>query len=300
MNLQAQSPLILDLDSSVLPLLHARSIALPQWHDALRFACHHATLARFARDVLAPLPEVAGTVMLGSGDFHHLSLALLRQLPARRPFQLVVLDNHPDNMRFPFGMHCGSWVNAAAALPQVTHVHVLGITSPDIALRHAWENHWRPLWQGRLTYWCMHVDVRWAHRLGMAAAFRCFDDPAALLAAFAAEQAKAPQPTYLSIDKDVLAEEVARSNWDQGCFQLADALAVIEALRAGGLVGSDITGEVSLPRYRSRFKRWLSSLDGQPRIDPDELPALQRRHQQVNVQLLAALAGQRLPSLSPS
>jgi hypothetical protein len=201
-----------------------------------------------------------------------------------------VLDNHPDNMRFPFGMHCGSWVNAASKLPQISHVHVLGITSSDIGLGHAWENHWRPLMGGRLTYWCMDVDVGWGHRLGMGHAFRRFEHPEALVAAFAAEQAKSPQPTYLSIDKDVFAEDVARSNWDQGRFQLEHALVVIEALRAGGLVGSDITGEVSLAHYRSRFKRWLSSLDGQPDIRADDLPAWQARHQQVNRELLAAMA----------
>ncbi len=288
--MSTRAPLILDLDGGVLPLPQAHTLPLRHWHDRLRFACTHATLARFGEDVLSTLPAHTGTVLLGSGDFHHLSLALLRRLRARPPFQLVVLDNHPDNMRFPFGMHCGSWVNAAAALPQVSHVHVLGITSPDIALRHAWENHWTQLWRGRLTYWCMDVDVGWAHALGMGGAFRRFAHPQALLAAFAAEQATAPQPTYLSIDKDVFAEDVARSNWDQGCFQLGDALTVIETLRAGGLVGSDITGEVSLARYRSRFKRWLSALDGQPRIDPDELPGWQRRHQQLNAELLAALA----------
>ena len=294
-DMRTPAPMILDLDGSVLALPNAQTIALSHWHDALRFACRRATLARFAAEALASLPARHGTVLLGSGDFHHLSLPLLQRLPVHAPFQLVVLDNHPDNMRFPFGLHCGSWVHAAAALPQVSHVHVLGITSTDIGLRHAWENHWRPLWQGRLTYWCMDVEVGWGHRLGMAAAFRRFDTPDALLSAFAAEQRRVPQPTYLSIDKDVFAEDVARSNWDQGCFQLTHALAVIEALQAGGLVGSDITGEVSLAQYRSRFKRWLSALDGQPRIDPEALPALQRRHRQVNGELLAALAGVRTP-----
>jgi len=288
--MQLRPPLILDLDGGVLPLPQARTLALQHWHDPLRFACRNATLSRFATEVLRPLPAQLGTVMLGSGDFHHLSLPLLQHLHTRAPFQLVVLDNHPDNMRFPFGMHCGSWVNAAAALPQVSHVHVLGITSADIGLGHAWENHWRPLLGRRLTYWCMDVDVGWASRVGMAAAFRRFDHPEALVAAFAAEQAQAPQPTYLSIDKDVFAEDVARSNWDQGRFQLEHALMVIEALRTGGLVGSDITGEVSLASYKSRFKRWLSSLDGQPNISADDLPAWQQQHQQVNRELLAAMA----------
>lgn len=166
-----RSPLILDLDGGVLPLPQAQTLALPQWHDPLRFACSDATLDRFAAEVLAPLPAQLGTVMLGSGDFHHLSLPLLRRMRGQAPFQLVVLDNHPDNMRFPLGMHCGSWVNAASKLPQISHIHVLGITSSDIGLGHAWENHWRPLMGGRLTYWCMDVDVGWGHRVGIGHAF---------------------------------------------------------------------------------------------------------------------------------
>ncbi len=31
-------------------------------------------------------------------------------------------------------------VNAASKLPQISHIHVLGITSSDIGLGHAWEN----------------------------------------------------------------------------------------------------------------------------------------------------------------
>jgi hypothetical protein len=39
-----RSPLILDLDGGVLPLPRAQTLALPQWHDPLRFACSNATL----------------------------------------------------------------------------------------------------------------------------------------------------------------------------------------------------------------------------------------------------------------
>ena len=53
-----RSPLILDLDGGVLPLPQAQTLALPQWHDPLRFACSNATLHRFAAEVLAPLPAL--------------------------------------------------------------------------------------------------------------------------------------------------------------------------------------------------------------------------------------------------
>lgn len=292
-----RSPVVLDVDGSVLPLGGERVVALQDWQEELRFACSRASLRRFSALLDERLPARHGTVLFGSGDFHHLSYPLLRRLDAGARYQLVVLDNHPDNMRYPFGIHCGSWVGWAAALPQISHVHVLGITSHDIGSAHAWENRWRPLLSGRLTYWSMGVPVRWARYMGLGRGFRSFDSPSALVEAFVAEQQRQPQPTYLSIDKDVFAEEVARTNWDQGRFRLGHALAVIHALHEGGLVGSDITGEVSQYRYRSRVKRLLSALDGQPEIPGHTLHAWQAQQREVNQRLLSALA--EVPGAGP-
>src|SRR3989442_1305174 len=77
-------------------------------------------------------------------------------------------------MRFPWGVHCGSWVRRVALHPAVSHVHVAGITSGDIGRAHAWENYLTPLRAGRLSYWSAGVDTGWARRLGVDAAFRGF------------------------------------------------------------------------------------------------------------------------------
>jgi len=208
---------------------------------------------------------------------------------ARSPFQVVVLDNHPDNMRFPLGVHCGSWVRRVAGLRNVSHVHVLGVTSGDVAAGHAWEITLQPLWRRRVTFWCIGVDVGWAGRVGLGHAFRAFDDAAELVRAFADQQCVAALPTYLSIDKDVFAEDVARTNWDQGRLALADAEALIAAL-PGELVGSDITGEVSDYRYASFFKRRLAALDDQPPVDARALPEWQSQQHALNLALLRAIA----------
>jgi arginase family enzyme len=255
----------------------------------MRFCCSLAMLRRFAQVLDDTLPLQCGTVFLGSGDFHHLSLPLIARLTPLRPFQVVVLDNHPDNMRFPFGVHCGSWVRHVAALPQVDHVHVVGICSHDIGLRHAWENQLAPLRDGRVTYWGIGVDVRWAHWLGLASAFRVFPDAEALVDAFAGHQRRQARPAYLSIDKDVFSTEVAQTNWDQGVLQPVHARALIAGLRAG-LVGSDITGEVSSYRYRRRWKRMLASLDAQPAVDERALATWQTRQFELDLTLLDAIA----------
>ena len=284
----AHAPVILDVDHSVGKLPGARRIPLGRWQEAIRFGCRVRTLRAFEAELARAMPERHGTVFMGSGDFHHLSWPLIARMQASEPFQVVVFDNHPDNMRYPFGVHCGSWVRRVAALPRVRHVHVLGITSADIGWGHAWENYLTPLLRRKLTYWSMDVDVRWAHRLGLGRAFRNLPDPDALVAAFARELATASYPTYLSIDKDVFDPATARTNWDQGRLQLAHALALIAALPAP-LVGSDVNGEISRYVYQSAFKRRLSALDQQPEVDPAQLAQWQAQQHALNLQLLAAI-----------
>ncbi|NID17175.1 arginase family protein [Luteibacter yeojuensis] len=283
------APVVLDIDRSVGRLAGAHVLPLGEWQEALRFGCAVRTLRRFGRLLDGLLPDERATVMLGSGDFHHLSWPLIARVSERKLFQVVVLDNHPDNMRFPFGVHCGSWVRRVAALPQVSHVHVVGIGSSDIDREHAWENYATPLKLGRLTYWSIGVDVSWARRTGLRDAFRDFDTADELVQAFCAWQEHRLEATYLSIDKDVFAPEVVTTNWDQGWLRIGHALAIIGSLR-GGLVGSDITGEVSSYRYRRWWKRWLSSIDAQPAIDPSDLPSCQARQHALNAILLEAIA----------
>jgi hypothetical protein len=281
-------PVVLDIDHSVGALPDRLVLPLEHWQESIRFGCSLATMRRFRSMLDELLPARYGTVFTGSGDFHHLSWPLIARLITPAPFQVVVLDNHPDNMRFPFGVHCGSWVRRVAMLPMVSHVHVLGITSSDIGAGHAWENYLTPLLRKKLTYWSMGVDTGWARRFGLAHAFRGFDSPAAMVDAFVELQRTQRMPAYLSIDKDAFAPEVAHTNWDQGRLLATHALALIDSLR-NGLVGSDINGEVSHYRYRSWWKRKLSAMDEQPEIDPAKLADWQAQQHALNLQLLAAI-----------
>lgn len=286
------APLVLDFDASVGALAGATRLDLRGWQERIRFGSTRRTFARFVAALLPQLPPQHGTVLLGSGDYHHLSWPLIERASAAGPCEVVVFDNHPDNMRFPWGIHCGSWVRRVAALRGVTRVHVLGISSHDVGLGHAWENHLAPLWRGRLEYWTVGVAVGWARRLGLRHAVHAFDSPAALLERFAERQQGATTPLYLSIDKDVLDPAVARTNWDQGRFSEADLMRGIDLL-AGRVIGSDITGEVSTYRYASWWKRQLSALDAQPAIDPAQLAQWQAQQHALNLRLLARIDAAR-------
>lgn len=281
------TPLILDLDGSVRDIGVANRLPLDNWQERLRFSCSNSDLRRFDEYLSPALAVPHGTVLMGSGDFHHLSLPLVEHEARQRRLRVVVLDNHPDNMRFPFGVHCGSWVGRAARLPGVVDVHVVGISSMDAGGGHAWENQLGVLRSGRVHYWCVGVDTSWAAKRGITS-LHGFDSPQQLVADFIPAMASDPAAVYFSIDKDVFAPEVVRTNWDQGRFRLDDALAIISALKPR-IVASDITGEVSIHRYRSLFKRLLSRLDQQPDPSPSEIDAWQREQAEVNRALIAAL-----------
>ncbi|MCS4292436.1 hypothetical protein M2375_000631 [Comamonas sp. BIGb0152] len=295
-------PLVLDVDGSVGPLAGELRLPLGDWQDAIRFGASLGVYQRFSRHVQAQLPAQHGTAWMGSGDFHHLSWLLITHCIARqgftaaRPLRVVVLDNHPDNMRFPWGVHCGSWVRRIAMHPAVSHVHVAGITSQDIGAGHAWENYLGPLRAGKLSYWSCGVDTGWARRLGMAAAFRAFDSMDGLVDALTAVLATARESSYLSIDKDVFAPDVVTTNWDQGQMREAQALRIMAAL-GGQLVGSDVTGDISSWRYATWWKRWLSAGDGQDTaINAQTLAQAQAGQHAFNQRLMAALSASTRPA----
>jgi len=284
-----KAPLVLDFDRSVGAIPDAHVVDLAGWQEAIRFGCSLRRFRAVVAEIERRMPVDYGTVFLGSGDYHHLTWPLVERIGTQAPFDVVVFDNHPDNMRFPFGVHCGSWVRKVALLPQVAHVHVLGISSGDVSAAHAWENYLTPLRRGKLSYWTVGVDTRWAARLGLGGAFRPFDAPAALIERFVESRGASTLPVYLSIDKDVLSPDVARTNWDQGRLTDLDLLRVIDALR-GRIIGSDITGDISAYRYRSWWKRKLSALDEQPEIDAAQLAAWQAQQHVLNLRLLARIA----------
>jgi len=279
-------PIVLDIDGSLRGLEDTHTIELSDWQEAIRFGCSWSTWRCFRRFLNERLPASYGPICMGSGDFHHISHLLLDRICRNEPYDVVVLDNHPDNMRFPFGIHCGSWVAHAARLPHIRCVHILGITSADVSWQHAWENRLWPIAKGKIRYWTTGVNVQWVTPFGLAKRIASYTNVQLLIDQFIAERDKhIPGAVYLSIDKDVLSTNVVRTNWDQGCFDLEHVRELIKALK-GRLIGSDITGEVSVHHFHTSWKRWLSAMDRQPTIPAEALAMWQIQQMAVNRQLL--------------
>ena len=213
---------VLDFDGSVGELPGAVRVPLEDRQETVRFACRRKRLKELERELAPMLDAGPSPVFLGSGDFHHVSFLLIERLRSLgKRIQVVVLDNHPDNMRYPFGIHCGSWVWHASRLPFVARVLVVGVASPDVEGRRILENHLAPLRSGKIVYHCIRRDLR-SLRLAGVRGCRSYPSAAELLDALPASLGGAQDPVYLSIDKDVLAEDVVRTNWDQGVFRMEE------------------------------------------------------------------------------
>ena len=282
-------PLVLDFDASVQALPGEQRLALADWQESIRFGCRLKSLRTLDATLAPHINAMNGPVFMGSGDYHHVSFLLIERLQhLSEPVRVVVFDNHPDNMRYPFGIHCGSWVWHVSRLPHVASIEVLGITSTDVESGHAWENHLRPLRQNKVRYGCVGRDVGLLQKLGGHGA-QSYATTTELLEAFAATLQISSAPIYLSIDKDVLSPLDVHTNWDQGSMRWSELGAMVDMMR-DRLVGCDVTGDVSVYRYRSYFKRLLSGLDQQPEIPPQQLLDWQSEQHQLNLDLLRRLA----------
>lgn len=297
-------PIVLDFDNSVQTLNDEIRFDLKSWQEQIRFGCSKQAFKAFTRDILLPKLDRCENhskeiIFLGSGDFHHLSLPLIErqsQIQSQQTqndlasLQLIILDNHPDNMRYLFGIHCGSWVSFAAKLPYISHIHVVGITSSDIAFSHLYENRLAPLYSGKITYWCKGIETKWVDRIGLKKAYRTFGSLEDLIATFIEEQKDQHDPIYLSIDKDVLSENVIQTNWDQGDLSKTDFFDLLTALKPR-ILSADVTGDISVYQYANRFKRWLSQLDAQPQFEDAALiKAWQNEQHQLNQEIIALLS----------
>src|SRR4051794_1747589 len=90
----------------------AQCIDLRSDELALRLWATRARMRQFG-ERLAALKPPSGSgplvTFFGSGDYHHLTTALLGQHCAE-PVTVIHFDNHPDWVQVPPTHNCGGWV----------------------------------------------------------------------------------------------------------------------------------------------------------------------------------------------
>ncbi len=238
------------------------------WGPKIRLGCSFAQFRRFEEELNAVLGNDSspGVTMLGSGDFHHVSLALVRRL--REPFVLLMLDNHPDWMSgFPF-LHCGTWLHHALRLPKLKRVvHLGGNTDFDNAFRFvAPKNEIR---DGRIVVAPGHSLIRGFWKglktrplLDESQGKMTGSRLEALLEELTPLLGR--QAVYVTFDKDVLAAQDAAVNWDSGSLRLPDALEILNGVFEkcqARLIGMDVIGDWSPVRTQGVFRWGLHVLE---------------------------------------
>jgi len=297
------STAVLNLDRSFESqqiLQRAPCLPMRHWSRTLRMACRFRTFTRFQKelDTLLDRRDRPRMTFIGSGDFHHATLALLNRIET--PINLLVLDNHPDWMRgIPF-LHCGTWLYHAAKLPNVRRIfHVGG--DVDFDNHYRWMAPWPYLRSGKIV---VVPAVRRFHR-GRWSNIRT--DPlrhndsfslARLLNVLHPYRAELRQaPLYISVDKDVLTASEAVVNWDSGHLSLDELTTVLESFieaARGRLGGFDTVGDWS-PVVLEGISRHLLHWSEHPHLSIDPVVAA-RRNDAVNRRLLDILgASTRAP-----
>ncbi len=290
---------ILDLDGSLIAQrgllrLHPRTCDVYGWGPRIRLACGFGRFDRFEQALAdrlgGPVDNGPWMTFYGSGDFHHVSLALLRR--QTRPLNLLVLDNHPDWMRgLPF-LHCGTWLYHALQLPQVCRVfHVGGDVDFDNAYR--WLAPWPELREGRIQ---VFPAVRRFHRGAWQKIehWPLRQDADTPLTAERLEELLRPYrrqlarwPLYISLDKDVMTPADAVVNWDSGHLRLSEVADILKGFVAaadGNLIGMDVVGDWSPVCVQGTFRR-LFHWTEHPSLAVDPADA-GRRNEATNLTLL--------------
>lgn len=165
--------------------------------------------------------DYRGIHFLDSGNYHYLSKFWLEKI--EEPYSLVVFDHHTDMQESAFfGMlSCGSWIKEVLEEhPYIKEVCVVGPPKaateqcePNLASQVVFLTQ-EELEAGTLEKWYAFLE----HRKEL--------------------------PAYLSIDKDVLCLEDARTNWDQGEMKLEEMEKMIkQVFQKRNVLGADICGE---------------------------------------------------------
>lgn len=269
---------ILDTDGSVddnaltrcAPWASVTRVDLRDLGPALRLWSRYRNIEA-ARERIAtaadPRPSIT---FMGSGDFHHLAALLAERVQER--FTLLHFDNHPDWVRLAPRWHCGSWVNRVLALPNVERVVTVGCCSDDLVDPWRKGGNLPALDSGRLVLFpWQHAPTRVRRQVANGPghawhdgfihwrnlAERPLEDAVQMIA-----NALPETPVWATIDKDVLPEREALTNWDQGQMPVAALTTILHAIgQRRRVLGADICGEYSPLRHRNWLKRIEARMD---------------------------------------
>lgn len=148
---------------------------------------------------------------IDSGNYHYMSLFFMRKITV--PYTLLLLDNHPDTKPAAFGgiTSCGGWVREASE--SFSNLECIIMAGVDETL------------------------LEEESPLPEKAVSASLSEVPSLLKTI-------NTPLYISLDKDIMSEEYARTDWSQGPYSLDEIINVLKAaFDTNKVIGFDICGE---------------------------------------------------------
>jgi arginase family enzyme len=243
-----------------LPVVEAR-----EWGPRLRFSAPPRLIAEFYREHEENL--AVPFLLYGSGDFHYLTALRLRSVAG--PVVLVSFDNHPDWDVRPPKWGCGGWINRALELPHIEHVAVWGCGNFECWWPHRIFGNRRAERAGILEVHPWADDQPAKDRQRRGAILR--ENWRQRFAQFS--RSLADKNIYITIDLDCLRIEEAVTNWESGRFSVVDLQWALGSLgESCRIVGGDICGAYSPPKYARRKQRFAAAMD-HPKLPAPDLEA---------------------------
>ena len=154
-----------------------------------------------------------GIHFIDSGNYHYMSKFFMEKI--HENFNLVVFDHHSDMQKPAFGniLSCGSWImNSLSTNTYIQNVILIGVGEEEKKFINE---------EYREKVIC--IDKENLRDLD----YKIKD-----------------YPVYISIDKDVLSEDVVNTNWSQGDLNLEELESILhKIILEEEVIGIDICGE---------------------------------------------------------
>ena len=160
-----------------------------------------------------------GIHFIDSGNYHYISEFWIDKI--KKPFDLIVFDHHTDMKESMFLglLSCGSWVKDV--LDTNHYINKVILIGPARKYRNQIED--------KYNNKVIVIDE---------------DDLRKRDAKDIANILNIKEPVYISVDKDILSENVIETNWDQGNLSLKELKDILKKImNKEEVIGVDICGE---------------------------------------------------------
>jgi arginase family enzyme len=221
---------------------------------------------------------------MGSGDFHHISAELLFCLNNdywSRDITIIHFDNHPDWVNYSKKSHCGSWVNKALKINRIKKIISVGIDSNDLIFPELKDANLNLLKNGSLSVLPYRREFSYVFKnYGSGDSHTTYNNKIYWQPIINLNENDlfkkiqnliATEHVYITIDKDVLVNLNATTNWDQGKINLDYLFKILSAIiKNNKLLGIDIVGDYSYPHYDGnlieKLLKYAEVFIDQPRV----------------------------------